>query len=128
MLFRSTDRFSALATWTLKQNISSTNCAFSSIIFPIPFHYFGFGDSDEEDYGFGGAVDRQLEVRLGHRRDGPVVLKERGPGLSVAVIFVLENYIPHRASRACHSKWVDDLILSAHQVFENVKHALCHET
>ena len=85
------------------------------------FHYFGFGNSDEEDYGLEGAVNRQFEVRLGHRRDGPVGLKERGPGLS-AVIIVLENYLTELPKSVILKKWVDDLILSAHQVFENAKH------
>ena len=85
------------------------------------FHYFGFGDSDEEDYGLEGAVNRQFEVRLGHCRGGPVGLKERDPGLS-AVIIILENYLTELPKSVILKKWVENLILSAHRVFKNANH------
>ncbi|KAF9237835.1 hypothetical protein BU15DRAFT_15441, partial [Melanogaster broomeanus] len=82
------------------------------------FNFFGFSDSDEADYGLEGAINRQFEVRLGHRRDGPVRFKERGPGLS-AIIAVLGNYLTQHPESVIMKKWLDDLILSAEQAFKN---------
>ncbi|KIK93575.1 hypothetical protein PAXRUDRAFT_12564 [Paxillus rubicundulus Ve08.2h10] len=87
------------------------------------FDFFGIQDEDEEDLGLEGAVNRQLEVRLGHRNNGPVKFKERGPGL-LPVVTVLENYLNDFPGSVILMKWLDDLICSAQQAFENAKHLL----
>ncbi|KIJ05614.1 hypothetical protein PAXINDRAFT_93224 [Paxillus involutus ATCC 200175] len=90
------------------------------------FDFFGIRDEDEEDLGLEGAVNRQLEVRLGHRNNGPVKFKERGPGLS-PVVTVLENYLKDLPGSVILMKWLDDLICSAQQAFENAKHPVSIE-
>jgi hypothetical protein len=90
------------------------------------FDFFGIRDEDEEDLGLEGAVNRQLEVRLGHRNNGPAKFKERGPGLS-SVVTVLENYLKDLPGSVILMKWLDDLICSAQQAFENAKHPVSIE-
>ena len=85
------------------------------------FNYFGFGESDEEDYGLEGAVNRQLEVRLGHHRDGPVKLEERGLGL-LLVVTILGRYITQLPDSVILKKWIDDLVISAQQAFDDAKY------
>ncbi|KIK80837.1 hypothetical protein PAXRUDRAFT_15570 [Paxillus rubicundulus Ve08.2h10] len=87
------------------------------------FEFFGIQDEDEEDLGLEGAVNHQLEIWLGHRNNGPVKFKERGPGLS-PVVTVLENYLNDSPGSVILMKWLDDLICSAQQAFENAKHLL----
>ena len=84
------------------------------------FNYFGFGESDKEDYGLEGAVNCQLEVRLGHHRDRPVKLEERSPGL-LLVVTILGCYITQLPDSVILKKWIDDLIISAQQAFDNAK-------
>ena len=84
------------------------------------FEYFGLDSTDEEDIGVEGAVNRQLEIQLGHRNNGPVQLKERGPSI-VAVISVLNRYLTKLPTSVILKKWVDDLICSAELVYEEAK-------
>ncbi|KAG8216573.1 hypothetical protein J3R82DRAFT_6754 [Butyriboletus roseoflavus] len=76
------------------------------------FAYFGIDPQDEEDIGVEGAINRQLEIRLGHRHNGPIQLKERGPGLT-GVVPVLDKYLSQLPGSIILKKWVDDLIDSA---------------
>ena len=84
------------------------------------FNYFGFGESDKEDYELEGAVNHQLEVQLGHHRDGPVKLEERGLGL-LLVVTILGHYITQLPDLVILKKWIDGLIISAQQAFNNAK-------
>ncbi|KIJ07798.1 hypothetical protein PAXINDRAFT_89809 [Paxillus involutus ATCC 200175] len=84
------------------------------------FDFFGLGDTDEEDLGLEGAVNRQLEIRLGQRNKGPVRLKERGSGIA-GVISILDNYLTELPTSIILKKWVDDLISSAELAFETAK-------
>jgi hypothetical protein len=74
---------------------------------------------DLADIGIKGAVNRQLEIWLGHRKDGPVVLTERGPGIT-AVVAVLEDYLAQLSQSVILKKWLDDLLASAALAFQTV--------
>ena len=91
------------------------------------FHSFSTEQEDEEDIGLEGAINRQLEIRLGHRNNG-LVLKERGPGL-VSIVLVLENYLNQLPTSVILQKWVDDLISAARQLFKQGNHpvSVIHE-
>jgi hypothetical protein len=69
-----------------------------------------------EDYGEVGAINRQLEISFGSRRDGPIIFTERGPEL-VGVIEVLNTYLQKEPTSAILQKWVDDLTISAELSF-----------
>ncbi|KIJ59093.1 hypothetical protein HYDPIDRAFT_162797 [Hydnomerulius pinastri MD-312] len=87
------------------------------------FDFFGTDQTDEEDIGVKGAVNRQLEIRLGHRNNGPVRLMERGPGIT-AVVSVLDTYLTELPASIILKKWLDDLISSAELAFEEAKCSL----
>jgi len=56
-----------------------------------------------------GAVNRELEVRLGTRANGPIEFVERGPAVE-ALVDVLDQYtgtFPHDGLLA---KWIDDAL------------------
>ncbi|KAF8438554.1 hypothetical protein L210DRAFT_2273083 [Boletus edulis BED1] len=84
------------------------------------FDFFNVDDEDMKDLGVEGAVNRQLEVRLGHRRDGPVVFRERGPGLT-EVVTVLESYLTQLLGSVILLKWLDDLIEAAIQAYQKAR-------
>ncbi|KAG6372009.1 hypothetical protein JVT61DRAFT_8704 [Boletus reticuloceps] len=73
-----------------------------------------------EDLGVEGAVNWQLEVRLGHRRDGPVVFRERGPGLT-EVVTVLESHLAQLSGSMTLLKRLDDLIEAAIQAYQKAR-------
>ncbi|KAF8427658.1 hypothetical protein L210DRAFT_3652517 [Boletus edulis BED1] len=81
------------------------------------FHVFAIDPEWEEDIGMEGAANRELEVRLGSRAKGPIVLTECGPGLS-SVVDVLAKYLTKFPSSAILKKWVSDLIESAKGAYE----------
>ncbi|KAF8140410.1 hypothetical protein EV363DRAFT_1145770, partial [Boletus edulis] len=54
------------------------------------FGSFSISADEIEDYGEIGAVNRQLEISFGTRRDGPIIFSERGPEL-VGVVNVLST-------------------------------------
>ncbi|KAF8131224.1 hypothetical protein EV363DRAFT_1399018 [Boletus edulis] len=81
------------------------------------FHVFAIDPEWEEDIGMEGAANRELEVRLGSRAKGPIVLTERGPGLS-SIVDVLAKYLTKFPSSAILKKWVSDLIESAKGAYE----------
>jgi hypothetical protein len=70
-----------------------------------------------------GALNRELECRMGQRHKGPIVLfKEHGSGLE-AVVDVLTGYLDeyHNSSETTLPvKWVDDLVTAAKAAFTHV--------
>ncbi|KAG2118205.1 uncharacterized protein F5147DRAFT_670459, partial [Suillus discolor] len=56
------------------------------------FDFFALDDEKIQDYGPIGAVNHELEVRMGQRNKGPISFKERGPSLN-AVTDVLGGYL-----------------------------------
>jgi hypothetical protein len=89
-----------------------------SIPCPAPgcsqYHFETFAPDPEwvTDIGEEGAVNRELEVRLGSRAAGPVVLKERGPGIT-ALPDTLERYLTKYPDSVLLRKWLEDLLVSA---------------
>jgi hypothetical protein len=73
-----------------------------------------------EDIGEEGAVNRELEIRLGSRSMGPVTLSEHGPGLT-ALADVLEKYLVKYPESVILEKWLVDMIRSAELAFEFAK-------
>jgi hypothetical protein len=69
-----------------------------------------------EDVGLEGAVNRELEVRLGSRANGGLTFRERGPGLT-AVVDVLEKYLNMFPASILLSKWVTDLVMAAQNIY-----------
>ncbi|KAG6379357.1 hypothetical protein JVT61DRAFT_11820 [Boletus reticuloceps] len=72
----------------------------------------------EKDVGLEGAINRELEIRLGSQAKGPIKFKEWGPGLE-AVVQVLRQYlnvIPE--SILLVRKWLSDLTEAALLVFK----------
>ncbi|KAF8119348.1 hypothetical protein EV363DRAFT_1199666 [Boletus edulis] len=88
------------------------------------FHVFAIDPEWEEDIGMEGAANRELEVRLGSRAKGPIVLTERGPGLS-SIVDVLAKYLTKFPSSAILKKWVSDLIESAKGAYEEANVPVC---
>jgi len=82
------------------------------------FYCFGDFELDPNKVeDFGGAdctVNHALEITFcpQGRRDGPIILKEKGPGL-VSVVDVLDNWIQAYPDLAVLQKWVFDLIDAA---------------
>jgi hypothetical protein len=72
------------------------------------------------DIGEEGAVNRELEVRLGSRAVGPVVLKERGPGIT-ALPVALERYLTKYPDSVLLRKWLEDLLVLAKASYEPQK-------
>lgn len=75
------------------------------------FDSFGLSDVDVEDMGEVGAVNHELEVRIGMRAHG-LNFTESGPGL-VSVVTVLEEYLALHPEDALLVKWLDDLLHAA---------------
>ncbi|EIW76615.1 hypothetical protein CONPUDRAFT_84591 [Coniophora puteana RWD-64-598 SS2] len=93
----------------------------------INFAYYQPNDVDIKDKGYEGAVNHALEMAFcpQSRRDGPIVLKERGPGL-VAVVDVLQDTIAKCRAQSEKSsdsaimlKWARDLIHQATGLHRN---------
>lgn len=73
-----------------------------------------------EDAGEEAAVNRELEVRLGSRANGPIHLKERGTSIA-ALANVLERYLLRYPKSAILQEWVSDILASAQSAFEHAK-------
>ncbi|KAI9065799.1 hypothetical protein FKP32DRAFT_1556380, partial [Trametes sanguinea] len=82
------------------------------------FHDFSVSDDDISDLGLLGAVNRELEVRLGDRtkRGDTFELRERGPGVE-ALADVLQRYIETFPGNTLLEKWIDDACRAAHIVY-----------
>ncbi|KAG1836631.1 hypothetical protein DFJ58DRAFT_817985, partial [Suillus subalutaceus] len=91
---------------------------------PHRLHYRFFLDDEKiEDMGPIGALNRELECVMGQRHNGPILFKERGPGLE-AVVDVLESHlIEHHNSpeTILLVKWVDDLTTAAKAAFASAQ-------
>jgi hypothetical protein len=84
------------------------------------FDFFILDDENIEDYGPIGALNRELELRMGQRDKGPVSFKERGPSLN-AVTDVLGGFLDqyHESPETVLLvKWVDDLTIAAVAAFK----------
>ena len=88
------------------------------------FDVFAINPEWEEDIGCEGAVNRELEVRLGSRAKGPIRLTERGPGLN-CVVDVLGKYLTEFPKSIILQKWVSDLMESAKTVYEEAGIPVC---
>jgi hypothetical protein len=66
--------------------------------------------------GIAGAVNRQLEIRLGTRANGPIEFTERGPPVE-ALVSVLDRYIKDFPNNLLLEKWVDDALAGAIHTF-----------
>ncbi|TBU55069.1 hypothetical protein BD310DRAFT_1041341 [Dichomitus squalens] len=85
------------------------------------FHDFWLPDEDVDDLGLSGAINRQLEVRLGTRTTGrrnTFVLQERGPG-TVALVDVLRKYTTQFPEDVLLQKWVDDACRAAENAYDD---------
>lgn len=69
-----------------------------------------------EDAGLNGAVNRELEVRLGTRANGPIHFIERGPAVK-ALVSVLEKYTRAFPNNLLLQTWVDDALKGAENTF-----------
>ncbi|KAG1752554.1 uncharacterized protein EDB91DRAFT_1293232 [Suillus paluster] len=86
-----------------------------------PQYSFDFNDEKINDYGPIGALNRELEVRMGQRNKGPISFKECGPSLNV-VTNVLGDYLDqyHESPETVLLiKWVDDLTIAAVAAFKS---------
>lgn len=85
------------------------------------FHEFGISDEEVDDYGSAvGAVNRQLEVRLGPctGRGNTFELKERGPGIE-ALADVLDRYLEAHPGDILLQKWTEDACRAAEIVYKD---------
>ncbi|KAG1861226.1 hypothetical protein F4604DRAFT_1587950, partial [Suillus subluteus] len=83
-------------------------------------HYRLFLDDEKiEDMGPIGALNRELECVMGQRHNGPILFKERGPGLEAAVDVLESHLIEHHNSpeTILLVKWVDGLTTAAKAAF-----------
>ncbi|KAG6376570.1 hypothetical protein JVT61DRAFT_1548 [Boletus reticuloceps] len=81
------------------------------------FHSFDYDEEWEKDVGLEGAINRELEIRLGSRAKGPIKFKEWGPGLE-AVVQVLRQYLTVVLESILLRKWLSDLTEAALLVFK----------
>ncbi|KAI6017164.1 hypothetical protein BKA83DRAFT_4059242 [Pisolithus microcarpus] len=85
------------------------------------FSFFLVDDEDVEDRGHVGAINRQLEIRLGHWHNGPIQFTEQGPDLNkLANLFKL--WLTDLASDPevpILHKWLDDLITAAENAYKS---------
>ena len=63
-----------------------------------------------------GAINHELEIRLGHRDRGPIHFRECGPPV-VALVSVLDRYTHEFTGDIILTKWLDDVV-------EGAKHTL----
>ncbi|KAF8132391.1 hypothetical protein EV363DRAFT_1328147 [Boletus edulis] len=77
------------------------------------FHSFDY----DEEWELEGAINRELEIRLGSRAKGPIKFKEWGPGLE-AVVPVLRQYLTVVPESILLRKWLSDLTEAALLVFK----------
>jgi len=63
-----------------------------------------------------GAVNQELEVRLGMRANGPIEFVERGPAVE-APVNVLDQYTRQFPCNGLLAKWIDDAIAGATHTF-----------
>jgi len=102
------------------------DCLPDSLPFPsaegatYQFQNFTLNEDWVKDVGEEGAVNRELEVRLGSRAKGPIILKERGPGIS-ALANVFEQYLSKYPASVILEKWLSDMIISAQSAYESAK-------
>lgn len=110
-----------LTTTEIKPILSSLETLLTRLpnTLPLGCTYYNFTEFtlDEEkisDYGEEGAFNHALEIAFcpGGRQKGPIVFKERGPGL-IAIVGKLEAIIERFPESAVLQKWVFDLISAA---------------
>jgi hypothetical protein len=63
-----------------------------------------------------GAVNRELEVRLGTRANGPIEFTERGPQVE-ALVGVLDHYSRQFPNDMLLARWIDDALAGAIHTF-----------
>ncbi|KAI0356376.1 hypothetical protein OH77DRAFT_1401645 [Trametes cingulata] len=92
------------------------------------FHEFGLDEDDVEDMGLLGAVNRQLEVRLGPRtcKNDTFELKERGTGVE-ALADVLTRYLEEFPNNELLLKWLDDACRAAETVYSDAGQSVTEE-
>ncbi|KAF8427184.1 hypothetical protein L210DRAFT_3565470 [Boletus edulis BED1] len=81
------------------------------------FHSVDYDEEWEKDVGLEGAINRELEIRLGSRAKGPIKFKEWGPGLE-AIVQVLRQYLTVVPESILLRKWLSDLTEAALLVFK----------
>jgi len=59
-----------------------------------------------------GAVNRELEVRLGTRANGPIEFVERGPQVE-ALVGVLDHYSTQFPDNILLATWIDDVLATS---------------
>lgn len=110
-----------LSSEELEVKLLQLRCALSTLPASVPysnqcynFTVFGLFEEDIEDYGRQGAVNHILEVTFcpNGRKNEPIQLKERGPGLE-AVVDVLAQYTSEFPTDTVLQKWIDDLLEAA---------------
>ena len=91
------------------------------------FQHFAPDPEWVEDIGEEHAVNRELEVRLGSRANGPVELKEKGPSIS-SLADILEKYLTQYPNSVLIRKWLVDILESATLVFVPCHGEVCQRT
>ncbi|KAH9850543.1 hypothetical protein C2E23DRAFT_869967 [Lenzites betulinus] len=86
------------------------------------FQDFSLDEDYVNDIGVVGAVNRELEVRLGSRtgRGDTFELKERGPGI-LALVDVLDRFLRDYPNDVLLLKWADDACRAAELVYSDAK-------
>ena len=67
-----------------------------------------------------GAINHELEVRLGQQDKGPIHFTEHGPPV-VALVLVLDKYTSEFPGDVILTKWLDDVVEGAKQTLINAK-------
>ncbi|KAG2029559.1 hypothetical protein BDR03DRAFT_1096255 [Suillus americanus] len=87
------------------------------------FDFYVADDEDVSEMGEIGALNREFEIRLGQRNNGPIIFKERGAGLE-GVVDVLNSYLEkhkHSNEVVLLHKWLDDPITAAEHAYMSAK-------
>src|SRR5882672_6462300 len=71
-----------------------------------------------------GAVNRELECRLGSQANGPIEFTERGLPVE-ALAAVLNNYTTQFPNDILLAKWVDDALVGVKHTFHKLKTPVC---
>lgn len=114
-----------LSLLEVKNELKTLKSLLSNISDMVPkgnnlYQFQTFAPDPEKVEDYGGedcAVNHGLEIIFcpQGRRDGPIVLKEQGPGL-VAVVDVLEKWIQIYPKSMVLQKWIFDLATAAKYV------------
>jgi len=97
----------------------------NSFVSRYDFENFQLDPTWIDDIGTEGAINRELECRLGTRAHGPIEFTERGPAVE-ALVEVLTKYMKEFPDDVRLAKWVEDALAGAIYTYQKWQTPVCH--